>query len=225
MSVLKDHKNKLQRKLFNCLIYIIMPDNLLFPHLLLIDDHAMFRSGLRMMLSFEIPGAKIFEASSVDEVITHAPEFVDVVLLDILMKESNGLDGIALLKSKWPLASILVLSSLYDRETVQLALNLGACGFVSKAETVTNMIESINLILQGNTSDLGNTDKARSMQLTPRQREVLDLLYQGLSNKLIARQLSLSTNTVRRHVQDILEYFHVSTRAEAVFLAHGQRRI
>lgn len=72
------------------------------PRILLIDDHAMFRSGLRMVLNSGMPGTEIFEASSLSEALDGAPNKVDVVLLDINLNGLNGLEGIALLKRKWP---------------------------------------------------------------------------------------------------------------------------
>jgi DNA-binding NarL/FixJ family response regulator len=188
--------------------------------ILLIDDHAMFRSGLGMVLNAGIPGIAIFEADSLAAAMHGAPEQVDVVLLDIKLPGLNGVEGIALLKRKWPLVPILMLSSQDEPETVRLALARGAAGFVSKAETAGKIIEVINLVLRGHFSGLSPKASSTAQQrLTPRQCEVLNLLHQGLSNKLIARQLALSGNTVRRHVQDILEHLQVSSRAEAVVAA------
>lgn len=194
--------------------------------ILLIDDHAMFRSGLKMVLNTGIPGTEIFEASSLSEAIDGTPGKVDVVLLDIKLNGLSGLEGIALLKRKWPQVPILMLSSQDEPETVRFALARGAIGFVSKAETAEKIVASINLVLCGRfpmESPAAYTTAQRG--LTPRQCEVLNLLHQGLSNKLIARQLALSDNTVRRHVQSILEYFGVASRAEAVFAALSQRLI
>lgn len=192
-------------------------------HILLIDDHAMFRAGLGMLLTTGIPGTEICEAGSLDEAMSNTPNNVDVVLLDIKLNGLNGLECIALLRRKWPLVPILMLSSQDEPEIVRLALARGAAGFISKAETAEKIIATINLVLLGKFSGLSTVDhKATERHLTPRQCEVLNLLSQGLSNKLIARQLALSDNTVRRHVQDILEYFQISSRAEAVFAARRQ---
>jgi DNA-binding NarL/FixJ family response regulator len=191
--------------------------------ILLIDDHAMFRSGLGMVIKAGLPGAEISEAGSLDEAINSAPDSIDVVLLDIQLKGLNGLEGIALLKRRWPLAPILMLSSQDEPETVSLALSRGATAFVSKSESAEKIVETLRLFLRGEfpafQPTAGNTP---SQRLTPRQCEVLDLLHQGLSNKLIARRLSLSENTVRRHVQDILAFFGVTNRSEAVFEARRQ---
>lgn len=191
--------------------------------ILLIDDHVMFRAGLRMVLDRDLPDTHFFEAGALDEAIANTPDDVDVVLLDIRINGLNGLDGIALVKRKWPWAPVLMLSSQDGPETVELALSRGAAGFVSKAETPEHIVGAIHRVLRSEFSALSSaTCSTMPPLLTPRQREVLDLLHHGLSNKLIARQLQLSENTVRRHVQDILEYFGVVNRSEAVFAA--QRR-
>lgn len=191
--------------------------------ILLIDDHAMFRTGLSMVISTGLPAAVVAEAESVAGAIDHVQESPDVLLLDIKLPGLNGVEGIPLLKRKWPLVPILMLSSQDDPQTMRLALARGAAGFVSKAQTATKIIEAIDLVLRGQCC--GPSPQASDpgeQRLTPRQCEVLELLGQGLSNKRIARQLSLSDNTVRRHVQGILEHFQVASRAEAVFAARRQ---
>jgi len=188
--------------------------------ILLIDDHAMFRAGLRMVLDRDIPGSVFFEASSLEEALSDTPNDIDVVLLDIHLNGQSGLDGITLVNHQWPLVPVLVLSAQDESETVSLALTRGAAGFVSKAEAPKNIVGAINRVLRGEFSARPPaTNNTAPQRLTPRQCEVLNLLHQGLSNKLIARQLSLSENTVRRHVQDILEFFGVANRSEAVFAA------
>jgi len=196
------------------------------PSVLLIDDHAMFRSGLRMVISAAMADAVIHEAGSLQEAIDNTPDSVDVVLLDINLRGLSGLEGIALLQRRWPQVPVLMLSSQSEPETVRLALARGAVGFVSKAQTADHIVQAICAALQGSTAALSSpTDKGVVRRLTPRQCEVLDLMSQGLSNKLVARRLSLSDNTVRRHVQDILEFFNVGSRAEAVVAARQQRLI
>lgn len=193
--------------------------------ILLIDDHAMFRSGLRMVLNASLPNAKVFEAGSLNEAMQSAPDRLDVMLLDIKMPGLNGVEGMALLKRKWPLVPVLMLSSQDEPETVRLALARGAAGFISKAETADNIIALLKRILRGElaapVAQAGSDGEIPGViqHLTPRQCEVLDLLCQGMSNKLIARQLTLSENTVRGHVQAILEFLQVVSRSEAVFAA------
>ena len=190
--------------------------------ILLIDDHAMFRAGLSMVVAMAIPEAAIYEASSVNEALLTAPDNINIVLLDIKLNGSSGLEDIVLVKRKWPDVPVLMLSSLDEPETARLALKRGAAAFVSKAESAENVIKAIQQLLLGDFARLPIAAGGSDRRLTPRQREVIELLHVGLSNKLIARKLDLSENTVRRHVQDILEYFQVANRAEAVFAARQQ---
>jgi DNA-binding NarL/FixJ family response regulator len=192
-------------------------------HILLIDDHAMVRSGLRMVLTAGIPNLVIFEADSLENI----PEIsmLDVILLDIKLPGASGIEGIAWIKQRWPHTAILMLTSLDTPETARLALARGATGFISKAETAEKIIAEITLVLQNDDTCGSVTEKCNlpaPKHLTQRQHEVLKLLGDGLSNKLIARDCSISENTVRRHVQDILEFFEVISRAEAVAVARRQ---
>jgi len=193
--------------------------------ILLIDDHAMFRSGLRMLLTASMQNAVVFEAGTLNEAMQLAPDMLDVMLLDIKMPGLNGVEGLALLKRKWPRVPVLMLSSQDEPETVRMALARGAKGFISKADSADNIVALINQILHGEPSDPvaqeENFDEASTTptNLTPRQCEVLELLCEGMSNKLIGQRLSLSENTVRGHVQGILQYLHVSSRSEAAFAA------
>ena len=133
----------------------------------------------------------------------------------------NGLDGIALMKRKWPQTPIVMLASDATQDTMRRALERGAAAFISKAEATGKILAIIKQVLcrEAVAAKLVETE---TLRLTPRQCEVLNLLHQGLSNKLIARQLALSDFTVRRHARDILEYLQVSSRAEAVFAARNR---
>lgn len=183
----------------------------------------MFRSGLRMVLNAGIAEAQVFEAGTLNEALQSAPDLLDVILLDIKLPGLNGVEGIALLKRKWPQVPVVMLSSQDEPETVRLALARGATCFISKADTADHIIALINRILRGEhaapSAKSGGDVPSAFLHLTPRQCEVLDLLCQGMSNKLIARQLSLSENTVRGHVQAVLEFLQVSSRSEAAFAA------
>ena len=194
-------------------------------NILIIDDHAMFRSGLRMVLSARMNDAEIFEAGSLSEATQNVPDQIDVVLLDINLPGLNGLDGMALIKRKWPQVPVIVLSSQDGPETVRDALARGAVRFISKADTADRIVALLHRVLRGEYAapEAQLDDNGQPLlvpeHLTPRQCEVLDLLCQGMSNKLIARRLSLSENTVRGHVQAILGFLEVSSRSEAVFAA------
>jgi DNA-binding NarL/FixJ family response regulator len=191
------------------------------PCALLIDDHAMFRAGLRLVIKVAIPDLDFFEAGSLDEALA-CPSNVTVVLLDNKLNGLSGIEGIALIRRKWPLVPILMLSSQFDPEIVRLALARGVDGFLSKAEAVETIVQTLLQVMAGGLTGNATVVPLPQKCLTARQCAVLDLLHQGHSSRLIARQLFISENTARKHVQDILEFFAVSSRAEAVFAARNQ---
>lgn len=195
--------------------------------ILLIDDHSLFRTGLRTLICNGLQDVSALEAASLEEAMRIAPADVHLILLDIKLQGLNGLEGIALLKRKWPQAPVLVLSADDSPETVQLARERGAHSFISKGDTAENILTEIHRVLHAAEEDAEQQEqpleKARTSHtkplLTPRQYEVLDLVCQGLSNKMIARRLDLSENTVRCHVQVVLTTLQVSNRSEAAFAA------
>jgi DNA-binding NarL/FixJ family response regulator len=188
-------------------------------HILIIDDHAMFRSGLRMLIDDRMPDTQVAEAGTLRDGLEGMGGTPDVVLLDVKLPGLSGMEGIALVRRQWPEVPVLMLSAQDDTETVQQAMGRGASGFVSKAETAERIVELLNQALRGSIEPPTVGEGASSVRLTPRQCEVLELLCEGLSNKVIARQLTLSENTVRWHVQAILETLQVSSRSEAAFAA------
>ena len=193
--------------------------------ILIVDDHALFRSGLRLVLAADLADIQIYEASSIHEAIHSAYPEPSVILLDIELNGLNGLDGIGLLKRTWPQVEVVMLSSDTSSATAQLALVRGASAFVTKAETAKKILALVQSIIgqkyHPNSVPVAPTQQPCdiTLQLTARQCEVLDLLSKGLSNKVIARELHCAENTVRGHVQAILLFFNVSSRSEAVYAA------
>lgn len=196
--------------------------------ILIVDDHTLFRSGLRLVLGADLANVQIVEASSIHEALYDTLAAPTIILLDIELNGLNGLDGIALLKRAWPQAAIVMLSSDTSAVTAQLAITRGAAAFVTKAETAKKILTIVQQILdKKNPRDFINTpitesNAIASAQLTARQYEVLDLLCKGMSNKVIARELGCAENTVRGHVQAILTFFNVASRSEAVYAAKLQ---
>lgn len=183
--------------------------------ILLIDDHSILLEAVRMLLESRINNVQVLTATSLNEALSNSLT-PDIVILDIKLDGINGIDGIGILKEKWRSTRIVILSSQDDQTTQQLTLDRGAVSFVSKAKPSDEIVSVIGSILVG---DFSVTNSIEHGLLTPRQYEVLDLLCRGLSNKMIARQLDLSENTVRRHNQDIFAFFQVASRTEAVFKA------
>lgn len=187
---------------------------------LLIDDHALLRTGLRLVLESALPGVAIREAASMAEAL-HSPDATpDLVLLDIELPGLNGLEGMTLLKRQWPTAPVIIVTSHTEAEAQATAALRGAVAFLPKSEPVERMVAVIRAVLSGETAIQVHVDSAASASsLTARQCDVLDQLCQGHSNKIIGRHLNLSENTVRGHVAGLLAVLGVSSRTEAVAVA------
>ncbi len=199
---------------------------------MLVDDHALFRAGFRLVLNNNPRIApQIQEAGSVTEAlaILRGQEDPDLILLDIAMPGINGLSGMKLLHQASPDAAIALLSANDQPQVVQDALSQGAAGFLSKESDAETVNRAIDRLLDGQPyfPQLAKTtatceDRVSPVaQLTPRQLEVLALMGEGLTNKVIARRLSIAENTVRAHVSAILAHMGVTTRMEAVYTARS----
>ena len=191
-------------------------------HLLLIDDHALFRSGLRLVLLQGMADVEVLEAASLEQAVRTTDEPPALVLLDIQLQGVNGLEGLGLLRQRWPQVPVVMLSSIATPDTIAQALARGAAAFVSKGDTPDKIISVIRQTLthlqQPHLANSAPT-KPSVPRLTPRQCEVLDLLCEGLPNKLIARRLQVSEFTVRGHVQAVLGLLGVNSRSQATFAA------
>lgn len=193
------------------------------PRLLIIDDHALFRCGLRLVLQAALPQTSISEAGSLEDAMrAEDAQAPDMVLLDIQLGGLNGIDGMAVLARKWPAVPIIILSADDTDGTVRAATQRGAAAFVSKAATAEHILQVLLEVAGGRhtlPTPSGQVEASAKPQFTPRQYEVLGLLSQGLTNKAIGRRLNLSENTIRGHVQAILAALEVDNRAEAAFAA------
>ena len=189
------------------------------PCALLIDDHAMFRAGLRQVIKVALPDLDIFEAGSLDEAMACPSSNVTVVLLDNKLNGLSGIEGIALIRRKWPLVPILMLSSQFEPEIVRLALARGVDGFLSKAESVETIVQTLQQVMAGGLTCNTTVVPLPQKCLTPRQCAVLDLLHQGHSSRLIARQLFISENTARQHVQSILVRIPAIADSDSILMA------
>lgn len=190
---------------------------------LLIDDHAMFRTGLGLILSDHPDLGPLIEAGSVQEALVL--DKAELILLDIGLPGINGLDGICLLRQRFPRAAILMLSASDDPAYVQHAWHRGARGFISKAANADTIVQAIAALVRGENYFPGLEPTAPPFEgatLTARQLEVLNLLCEGKSNKAIARILGAAENTVRVHVSAILAQLGVGSRTEAVVAARAR---
>ncbi|WP_457675178.1 response regulator [Thiolapillus sp.] len=206
--------------------------------ILLIDDHALFRIGLRELLErrgLEVVGAVGDCEEGINMVLDTRP---DVVLLDMRMPQMSGLEVLKTLRDRGMQMPIVILTTSRVENDVIASLQCGAQGYLLKDMEPDELIRSLNDIVAGQTvvaSELtmvlaqavrgGEQDKAGSAmdQLTPREKEILCLLAEGQSNKVIARNLGISDGTVKLHVKAILRKLDVHSRVEAAVIAVEQR--
>lgn len=201
--------------------------------LILVDDHAILREGLRSVLEREDDLVVVGEASSEPEaeavvLATHP----DVVLLDLKLSASSDFEGLSLcakLSAAHPGIGLLVLTTFLDEDLVVRAVHAGARGYVVKDVDTTELVRAIRAISAGESAFDARSAAAvvRSLsgrtaprqQLTDREIEVLRLLAAGLSNNKIGEELFISATTAKFHVSNIMRKLEVSRRAEAVYAA------
>lgn len=197
-------------------------------HILIVDDHSLFRTGLKMILTQVGEARGVSEAKSIKEALDFCESGIDAILLDIHLPGINGIDGIKPLLDRFGAVPIIILSANEDPSSIAEAKKLGASGYLNKAASADEMVLSITKVLAGGTcfSHEANASyrgaNSLSSNLTPRQVEVLMYLCEGKPNKLIARELSMSENTVRVHVSAILSALGASNRTEAILIAQRE---
>jgi DNA-binding NarL/FixJ family response regulator len=202
--------------------------------MILADDHVMFREGMRPFLERLAPEVEILEAGSLAEVMGHldaAAGEVGLVVLDLKMPGMVGALGIRQIKEAHPPVPIVVLSAVVDRLQVVDSINNGASGFIPKRLSGAAMLSALQLVLAGErfvpylalapddaadmqTPPLKHAD-CLSM-LTKREKEILTLLKDGLSNKAIAACLTVSEVTVKSHLCSIFRKMGVQNRVQAI---------
>lgn len=204
--------------------------------MVLVDDHAMLRQGLRSVLEREEDLTVVGEAASQAEAeaVVRAVE-PDVVVLDLKLSSSSDYDGLTLcakLSAAHDGIGLLVLTTFLNDELVVRAVHAGARGYVVKDVDTTELVRAIRAISVGESAFDAHSAAAlvRSMnshtappeRLTPREQEVLRLLAVGQSNAKIGERLFISSTTVKFHVKNILRKLGVAGRAEAVYEANKQ---
>lgn len=193
---------------------------------LLLDDHPLFRQALKSITQRLDPVATVLECASYDEARPLLGDDVDLVLLDLRLSGLDGMQVLATLRSMHPALPVVVVSASEDRQEVMAVLRLGALGFVPKASSADVIENALRLVLSGDVylpshlllnPDVPNAlQKEDALDLTERQTQVMRLMAQGQSNKLIAQKLGLAENTVKVHVTAILRELNVSSRAQAI---------
>ncbi|MFZ9183346.1 MAG: response regulator transcription factor [Hylemonella sp.] len=194
--------------------------------ILVIDDHALVREGLRLLLQGLTDSVTVFDTSSVPEALelTQENPDLDLVLLDYLLPDMDGREALQLISQSHPELPILVLSGAMDPVLGRELMNLGASGFVTKSANSDELLQAIAIVLNGGefiskTQNGAQGSAADWPKLTARQEDVLELLMHGYSNKVISRHLNLSEETTKNHITAILRAFGVSNRTQVVAAA------
>src|ERR1700716_2819212 len=197
------------------------------------DDHPLFRGALREAVSGLYGDSNIAEAGSFDDAVALLDRGgdVDLVLLDLTMPGVRGFSGLMYLRAQYPSVPVVVVSANDDPTVIRRCMEFGASGFIPKTLGVESMRAAIARILEGGVwtppdVDLKGGSDAQAAEtvqrlatLTPQQVRVLMMLSEGLLNKQIAYELSVSEATVKAHVSAILQKLGVESRTQAVIAA------
>lgn len=210
--------------------------------ILIVDDHPLIREALHHVLTVLDADIKLIEAQNFAEGITAADSHpdLDLILLDLGLPDIDGNDALVELRRRYPAVPTVVLSASEHPATVTRAIETGAMGFIPKTTSSQLLLNALRLVLAGGVylptevlrhhegtpepalrlaaeaSDSGKMLAPHAIGLTERQSDVLALLVQGKSNKLICRDLGLAEGTVKIHVTAILKTLNVSNRTQAV---------
>lgn len=217
-------------------------DMLISEKILVADDHTLFRRGLKLLLAKLFDGVDVVEAGDCEEALAALrdnPE-IDLILLDLSMPGMEGFDGLERIREQAPDASVVMLSAYKDTAGIRESIRRGARGYLLKSFNEDSLKHALSLILSGETfvpSSIfaeGDEPAPVSMSggeaaefspdnplstLTKRQRDVLALMMDGQSNKMIALNLGLLESTVKAHVKVILNKLNAANRTQAAMIA------
>jgi len=205
---------------------------------LIVDDHALFRRGLQMVLRQESDIDVVGEAADGHEAVEKAQELMpDVVLMDVRMPGQSGIKATEEIKDNLPHAKVLMLTISDEEADLYDAIKAGASGYLLKEISIDEVAEAVRSVWAGQsrispsmaskllTEFAAMSKRANERQqlpaprLTDREMEVLKLVAQGMNNRDIAKELFISENTVKNHIRNILEKLHLHSRMEAVVYA------
>jgi DNA-binding NarL/FixJ family response regulator len=203
--------------------------------ILLVDDHVMFREGVKLLLERESQFEVVAEAADPKEALALAArEQPDIVLLDLDLAGYNGMDIVEALQASAPRSSIIVLTGMRDAELQTRALRAGAKGFVQKDQNGELVLRAIRKVLDGeiwfdhgtigaavNRLIAGASEEEKQLgTLTPRERDITSLVGEGLKNDAIAQRLFISEKTVRNHLTVIFDKVGVRDRLHLAIYAY-----
>ncbi len=206
-----------------------MAESLPKIRILLVDDHRFIHDAVSLKLNSADDMLLVAQGGNGQEAIQLCREFQpDLVLMDVVMPVMNGVDATRIIHQQFPDIRILVLSSFHDDESVRAMLGYGAVGYVLKDSIAHDLVDTIRAIYAGKvvlSSEVASTlltttrPKAQNFGLTHRELEVLRRMAEGLNNGEIAAELTISSSTVKFHINNLIHKMGVRTRSEAIVLA------
>jgi two-component system NarL family response regulator len=195
--------------------------------ILLVDDHELMREGLRSILEGDPDAEIVGEASTGREAVVLARTLKpDVVVMDVGMKDLNGIDATRQIRAELPKIHVIALSSHSDSRYVSAMLEAGACGYVLKANAYADLREALQAARQGKSylcaevtkgvvdASLHGSHRGAEPSLSEREREVLQLLAEGLSSPQIGKRLFIATSTVETHRRSIMRKLEIHSVAD-----------
>ena len=188
---------------------------------LLVDDHALFRCGMALLVMNNPLVQEVLEAETLTSALAFSGTSVHLVLLDHFMPGVTGISGLKAIRKAFPDATLAIVSGSTTAEDIALAKDYGADGFIAKTTQSTEIHKALSALLRGQRwfpdEEKENTSHLRAARpgFTAKQMEVLAHLSEGLSNRAIAKRMDISENTVRTHVSAILFALGVNSRAQA----------
>ncbi|MBD1557429.1 response regulator transcription factor [Vibrio sp. S9_S30] len=197
--------------------------------ILIADDHPLFRNALFQSVHMAISGANLLEADSLDALLSllEKEQEPDLLLLDLKMPGANGMSGLIQLRAEYPDLPIVVISASEEASVVTQVKSHGAFGFIPKSSDMRELVAALNQVLNGEpffpegmiTNNAAcNQLSEKIATLTPQQYRVLGMLSDGLLNKQIAYELSVSEATIKAHMTAIFRKLGVKNRTQAVIL-------
>ena len=196
--------------------------------ILIVDDYDIVRRGLKLALQESLKDIETIEATSISSAILTLAEHPDIQLaiLDLMLPGGDGRILIGHVLKYAPQAKIIMMSGRDDTETVNSAIEAGAHGFISKANSTEQMLEDIQLYMDGSMdhshsrspSNTLKSDPLDAYDLTPREKQITELIRQGMSNKEIGQTVYLSEGTVKNYLSVIYEKLQVTSRTQLLVL-------
>lgn len=209
-------------------------DNNLRNKVILVDDHSLLRIGVRTVIKETMPSIEVLaEYGSGQELLMHLTQNThpDIVLLDIIMPDMSGIETASIIRATYPKIKIIILSSETDTETAEKLISIGVDGYLSKMSIQQDLVNAIKAVQRDElfygrdvakimygayVSKTSASQMADDVNITDREKEIIELLCSGLSIKKIAEQLDLSARTVEHHKTSIMRKLGFENSVELI---------